>query len=125
MIDMTEELTNHYLSKHNWAGLSIEKLSKRYNCEMNTVWMTMAQIAQKHKRSPKQSEKEDKSLCASPRCGMKIMWIKTVAEKNMCVDPGGGVIIDPKTGEVVRGFVPHWVTCKDPDFFRKKKAETS
>ena len=117
MIDITEELTNHYLDKRNWAGLSIEKLAKRYGCEMNKVRMTMAQIALKNKK-PK---KEDKGTCASPKCGMPIKWIKTLAEKDMCVDPGGGVVIDPATGEVVRGFVPHWATCKDADYFRKKK----
>ena len=131
MVNMTEELTTHYLDKHNWAGLSIPRLAKRYDCEMNTVRMAMGQIALEHGKSkPKASAKAQsepkpnenpKSTCASPKCQATITWIKTVAGKDMCVDPGGGVVIDPKSGEVVRGFVPHWATCKDADYFRKKK----
>ena len=121
MIDMTEELTDHYRRRRNWAGLSVGDLAKRYDCEMADVRMEMGRIAQNYNGTPKQQPKGDQNRCSSPRCGMPILWIKTVADKNMCVDPGGGVVIDPKTGEVVRGFVPHWATCKDPDFFRKKK----
>ena len=120
MIDMTAELTTHYLDKHNWAGLSIPRLAKRYDCEMNTVRMAMGQIALEHGKS-KPKPNGDKNTCASPKCQATITWIKTVAGKDMCVDPGGGVVIDPKSGEVVRGFVPHWATCKDADYFRKKK----
>ena len=128
MVDITEELTAHYLDKHNWAGLSIPKLAKRYNCEMNTVRMAMAQIAQEHKRSPKQPEGNqkngDQNRCVSPKCHATISWIKTIAGENMCVDPGVKTIIDKQTGEVATGFTPHWATCKDPNYFRKKKGKS-
>ena len=125
MVDMTEELTNHYLDRHNWAGLSIPSLAKRYNCEMNTVRMAMGQIAAENKKSkqPKGNQKKgDQNRCASPKCQATIQWIETLAGENMCVDPGVKTIIDKQTGEVATGFTPHWATCKDPDFFRKKKS---
>ena len=127
MVDMTEELTNHYLDKRNWTGLSIEKLSKRYERDMNAVRMAMGQIALEHgktkaKAKAKAKETEgDKSTCASPKCQATITWIKTLAGKDMCVDPGVKTIIDKDTGGVATGFTPHWATCKDPNYFRKKK----
>ena len=125
MVDMTEELTTHYLDKHNWAGLSIPRLAKRYDCEMNTVRMAMGQIAAENKemKQPKGNQKKEnpQNRCASPKCQSTISWVKTIAGENMCVDPGIKTIIDNNTGEVAKGFTPHWATCKDPDFFRKKK----
>ena len=124
MVDMTEELTNHYLSKRNWGGLSIGKLAERYDCEMNTVRMAMAQIAaanKKSKQSKGNQKKGDQNRCASPKCQATIQWIETLAGKDMCVDPGVKTIIDKDTGGVATGFTPHWATCKDPNYFRKKK----
>ena len=120
-----------YLNKHNWAGLSIEKLSKRYERDMNAVRMAMGQIALEHgkpkskpsaKAKPMET-KGDKSTCASPKCQATIQWIKTIAGEKMCVDPGVKTIIDKNTGEVATGFTPHWATCKDPSYFRKKKGK--
>ena len=128
MIDMTAELTTHYLDKHNWAGLSIPRLAKRYDCEMNTVRMAMGQIAAENKKT-KQAEGNQKkgtpqNRCASPKCQATISWVKTIAGENMCVDPGVKTIIDNDTGEVATGFTPHWATCKDPNYFRKKKGKS-
>ena len=121
-----------YLNKRNWAGLSIPKLAKRYDCEMNAVRMAMAQIALEHGK-PKPSAKAQakpkpngnpKSTCASPKCQATIQWVETIAGEKMCVDPGVKTIIDKNTGEVSTGFTPHWATCKDPSYFRKKKGKS-
>ena len=61
------------------------------------------------------------AICKSPKCGATIAFVTTTAGEKMCVDPGTKTIIDPHTGEVHKGFTPHWSTCKDPDFFRRKK----
>ena len=61
------------------------------------------------------------AICKSPKCGATIAFVTTTAGEKMCVDPGTKTIIDPRTGEIHKGFVPHWATCKDPDFFRRKK----
>ena len=123
MIDMTEELTAHYLNKRNWAGLSIEKLSKRYERDMNAVRMAMGQIALEHGKPKPKPNGNPKSTCASPKCQATISWIETIAGEKMCVDPGVKTIIDNDTGEVATGFTPHWATCKDPSYFRKKKGK--
>ena len=133
MIDMTAELTTHYLENRNWAGLSIPKLAKRYERDMNAVRMAMGQIALEYgKPRPKPGAKPQakpkpngnpKSTCASPKCQGTIQWIKTIAGEKMCVDPGVKTIIDNDTGEVATGFTPHWATCKDPSYFRKKKGK--
>ena len=59
--------------------------------------------------------------CKSPKCSATIAFVKTTAGKLMPVDPGVKTILDPNSGEVHKGFTPHKITCKDPDFFRKKK----
>ena len=128
MVDMTEELTKHYLDKRNWAGLSIEKLSKRYERDMNAVRMAMGQIAAENKKTKQaegnQKKENPQNRCASPKCQATISWIETIAGENMCVDPGVKTIIDKNTGEVATGFTPHWATCKDPNYFRKKKGKS-
>ena len=100
---------------------------------MNAVRMAMGQIALEHgKPRPKPGAKAQakpkpngnpESTCASPKCQATIQWIKTIAGENMCVDPGVKTIIDNDTGEVATGFTPHWATCKDPSYFRKKKGK--
>jgi hypothetical protein len=51
-------------------------------------------------------------------CGQYIEWIKTKAGKNMPVNPAEVTIIT-ESGEVKKGFIPHWVTCSKADEFKK------
>jgi len=74
------------------------------------------------------------------KCGEEIVWVKTLAGKNMPCDPDeetfnlieGRVVVTPE-GHVLRGtkdthnvlvqgYIPHWSTCPFADDFRKKEA---
>lgn len=52
-------------------------------------------------------------------CGLYIEWVKTKAGKWMPIDPEGVTVVT-REGEVVKGFIPHWATCKDANKFRKE-----
>ncbi len=52
-------------------------------------------------------------------CGREIEWIRTEAGKQMPVDPGP-VMVVLRDGRVVRGYIPHWVTCEKAEQFRGK-----
>ena len=47
----TDLLDDHWKHVYNWAGLSIRKLSERYDCSMDDVRHAMAQIAKEHPKS--------------------------------------------------------------------------
>ncbi len=53
-------------------------------------------------------------------CKKPIIWIKTVKGKSMPCDPELVTVIS-RIGMIYKGFVPHWVTCKDADKFRPRK----
>lgn len=82
------------------------------------------------------------SICRG--CGREIDWIRTVAGKNMPVDPAPVFVIEgggndrfvTDEGEVITGriarpeeesrdlpvaFVPHWMTCPNAGDFRSKR----
>ena len=59
--------------------------------------------------------------CKSPKCQAIISFTKTEKGNRMATDPGIVTIIDPHTGKVHKGLIPHKVTCKDPDFFSRSK----
>ena len=116
--DLKYELyEKHWKLKYNWTGVSIPTLARMYHCGMDDACRLMMQIQSAHPKPKNFGE----STCTSPKCGMTIAWIKTLAGERMCVNPGIQTIVDKDTGEVMKGFTPYWATCKDPDFFRKKK----
>lgn len=57
------------------------------------------------------------SVCK--KCGIYIEWIKTEKGKDMPVDPALVTIITEQ-GKTIKGFIPHWITCPQANFFRKK-----
>ncbi len=82
------------------------------------------------------------SICRG--CGREIDWIRTVAGKNMPIDPAPVFVIEgggndrfvTDEGEVITGrvarpeeesrdlpvaFVPHWKTCPNAGDFRQKR----
>ena len=52
------------------------------------------------------------------KCKAKIRWIRTKKLEWMPVDFKLITIITLE-GEIVKGFIPHWATCKFADDFRK------
>ena len=54
------------------------------------------------------------------KCKAKIRWIRTKKLEWMPVDFKLITIITLE-GEVVKGFIPHWATCNEPNYFRKKR----
>lgn len=80
------------------------------------------------------------SLCRA--CGAKIRWIKTVAGKNMPVEPdledidtfeegdslvteGGityrkGADFLARHPDVMMAYIPHWPNCKNPELLRRR-----
>lgn len=52
------------------------------------------------------------------KCNTDIKFIKTEKGKNMPVD-SRLVTIVTEDGKVVKGYIPHWATCSDPDYFRR------
>lgn len=81
------------------------------------------------------------SLCKA--CGAKIRWIRTVAGKNMPVEPDledidsfdegdslvteGGITYRKGTDfaerhpDVMMAYIPHWAVCPKGDDFRRQK----
>ena len=84
------------------------------------------------------------STCRS--CGKPVLWMKTKAGRNMPCDDAlvpywaksdGPASVLTHAGEIQRcelngeqgletghGRVPHWITCDNPDQFRKRGART-
>jgi hypothetical protein len=84
----------------------------------------------------------DSSLCAAAGCGVVVEWrrhIRTgnLAPVDMRADPGGNVMLvgsdqyrilgknEPATGDLFSGggtdrFVLHFVTCTEPERFRRR-----
>jgi hypothetical protein len=59
-------------------------------------------------------------ICKSPKCRAMIFWIVTKAGGRMPIDCDVHGGQRPTSHQPGRG-VPHWGTCKDPEFFRRKK----
>ena len=57
------------------------------------------------------------SVCL--KCGIYIEFVETKNGKFMPVNPILLTFITP-AGEIKKGYIPHWSTCNDPDYFRKK-----
>jgi hypothetical protein len=58
-------------------------------------------------------------------CGAEIIWIKTQAGKNMCLDakPGKRYVCLPHNNWFMfDSFKPHWATCPQAEQFKKKGA---
>lgn len=55
-------------------------------------------------------------------CGREIEWVTTSAGAQMPVDPDPVTVV-LKDGRVVRGQMPHWVTCPAADRFKKRARE--
>ncbi len=51
-------------------------------------------------------------------CGKTIEWIRTPAGKQMPVDPELVTVV-LADGRIVRGRVPHWVTCPKAQDFKQ------
>lgn len=58
------------------------------------------------------------TTCSS--CGVYIEFIKTIKGKSMPVDAEKLITVVTEKGEVVKGHIPHWVTCDKPEKFRKE-----
>ena len=51
-------------------------------------------------------------------CQAEIVWVKTVSGSNMPADPDLVSIITV-AGELVRGHIPHFVTCPEAARFKR------
>lgn len=105
-----ELLNDHWKHAYNWAGMSIGKLSERYNCSMDDVRHVMARIAQEH---PKPKAKANEDTCKT--CFAPIVWIG----KHPC-DPPVIKGVDA-AGKVHAVRQSHFVTCPQADQHRKAK----
>ena len=56
------------------------------------------------------------------KCKAEIRWIRTPKLKWMPVDPKEITIVTI-TGEVKKGYIPHWATCPNADEFRNNKTK--
>lgn len=54
------------------------------------------------------------------KCKAEIRWIKTEKGKWMPVDPKEITLISIE-GKIIKGYMPHWATCPNADYFRKEK----
>lgn len=57
-------------------------------------------------------------------CNAEIVWVKTAGGKRMPCDPAIVTVVTDQ-GDVVKGRVPHWVTCPASSKFRGKEAAKS
>ena len=63
--------------------------------------------------------------CRGKECGADIKFI-SVNGRKMPVDSEQTMIVVPdknfpEVGSMVKGHMPHWVTCPDADEFRRRK----
>lgn len=93
-------LNDHWKHVYNWAGISVQKLSERYDCSMDDVRSVMFEIQKTHPR-PKRNPK--KATCKY--CDAEIVWIG----KHPCDPP---VLKGVTADEKVHSFrQSHFATC--------------